>query len=188
VIKSMGKSMAITVAALLLMAATARASPVNPDLTISDLAVTYDGTNFGAVTDPSGFSFLSWTLPDGSFGGVTIGTATMTWNGTTGTFDVFDLLTATQLLSGTIQSLSAAVFNPGAVFDLDVLLSVSSLDLGDRVNVEVNSPDYSSRTGVGTGNADVIAAPEPGTTALLLLGGGAVAWRKRRRSMTPTQS
>src|ERR1051325_6309477 len=125
----MRKSMALTAAVLLMMAATARASPVvNPDLTITDLSVTYDGTNLGAVSDP--LSVLSWTLPDGSFGGITLGTAALSWNGTTGTFNAFDLLTATQLLSGTIQSVTAAVFNPGAASDVDVLLSLSSLGLG----------------------------------------------------------
>ena len=180
-IKSMRKSMAITAAVLLTMAATARASPVNPDLTITDLAVSYDGTNFGAVSDP--LSVLSWTLPDGSFGGVTLGTATLTWNGTTGTFDLFDLL-ATQLLSGTVQGVTADLFNPGAVFDVDVLLSLSSFGLGDRVNVVVNSTDYSSRTGVGTANADVMPAPEPTTMTMMLLGGGytVARWRRRQRS------
>jgi hypothetical protein len=181
VIKSMLRSMAITAAVLLMMAATARASPVvNPDLTITDLMVSYDGTSLGAVSDP--LSVLSWTLPDGSFGGVTLGTAALTWNGATGTFDVFDLL-ATLLLSGTIQGVTADVFNPGAVFDIDVLLSVSSFGLGNRVNVVVNSGDYSSRTGVGTGNADVMPAPEPTTMAMMLLGGGytVAQWRRRRQ-------
>lgn len=53
----------------------------------------------------------------------------------------------------------------------------------------INSSDFSNvRVESGTGNADVLAVPEPATMALLLLGGGAVAWRTRRRSMTPTQS
>jgi hypothetical protein len=167
----MCKSVAITVAALLLMAGTARASPVvNPDLTIYFLDVAYDGTNLNVVSDP--ISLLSWTLPDGSLGGVDLGIASLTWNGTTGSFG----LSATQSLAGTVVGL--LVNGAGTAFEADVLLSQTGYSLGDHVHVFVADE---------TGQADVIPVPEPATLAMLLLGGGAAAWRKRR-SMTPTQS
>ena len=185
-IKSMGKSMAITAAVLLMLAATARASPIaNPDLTITDLVVTYNAPNLDVVSD-SGGSVLSWTLPDGSLGGLTLGTASLTWDGSTGTFLVIDTLNALTLMGGSVQGITVAP----AVFYADVLLGISALaGFGDHVTVKINSTDFSNvRIGSGTGNADVLAVPEPATMALFLLGGGAVAWRKRRRSMTPTQS
>jgi len=171
----MRTSMAIAAAVVLMAAATARASPlVNPDLTITDLIVSYNAPNLDVNSDPQIGSVLSWTLPDGTPGGVMLGLAGLNWNGTTGTFDVWDDAIS-PLLSGTVLGL--IVDSSGYI--ADVQLSLTSFDLGDRVNVFV-----------GRDLADVAPVPEPTTMAMLLLGGGYIVAqrRKRRRAMTPTRS
>src|ERR671920_2396117 len=81
------------IAAVLVLAGPADAGPIlDPDLTISNLGITYDGTNFDAASGAGG-SFLSWTLPDGSFGGaIPSGSAHLTWDGTIGSFTVWNNL------------------------------------------------------------------------------------------------
>ncbi len=147
-------------------------------LTIDSLDLTFDGTNFSA-TSQFGVSGLSWTNPDGSFGGASLGDMSLTWNGSTGVLSLVDLI-STDSLNGTVTSLLATLSSPfGATFEAIVALAgPGAYGLSNTVLVSLGSLNFVA--GAGTGQADITAVPEPAMLALLGFGAAAAAVRRRR--------
>jgi hypothetical protein len=172
----------------------AYANPVNPDLTAFDLDFLFDGISFSAGS-PFG-SVFSWTTPTGAFGGATLGTFDFNWNGTGGSLSLYDDLSNTQLLGGSVVNFRPSFLAPagqfGGAFTALVRLTTTGLGFGNLVWVTLGSTNFTTVntnlapgqwTGFGTGQADITQAPEPSTLVFAvvgLVGAATVAHRRRR--------
>ena len=179
----------IAAAIVLGMSAHAGATTIAyPDLTLFDLNLTFDGTNFSATT-PVGGSVLSWA-PDSNpaNGQLTLGSSAISWDGSTGAVSIVDSLgslnlgTPGTILSGSITSFSYSLGSPGASFLLSALLTTSAPNLGldDAVTISIGSNNFASGTGTGLGDVTPASVPEPGTLGLMAL--GLAAFVRRRTS------
>jgi len=165
---------------VLAMAVQGQATPVNPDLTASELSIVYNGTSFSASSPES---ILSWTNPDGSEGGLSLGDFLLTWNGSTGSLSLVDLF-SNETLTGTVMAFVPTLFTPnaGATFAMNVLLSApGGYGLLDNVYVSLTSTDFLHGSGSGQADLTPLATPEPATLTLFGLGGAVAALRRRYR-------
>ncbi len=182
----------LTAAAIVLvMSAQAGATPIiYPDLTLFDLDITFNGTDFSAAS-PDEWSGLSWAPDSNPLNEqVTLGSSSISWNGSSGTVSIIDSLgdlnlgTPGTILSGSITSFSYSLGSPwGGSFLLSALLTTSApnLNLDNAVTISIGSSNFAG--GAGTGFGDVVPAsvPEPATLGLMTIGLAALARRRKPR-------
>jgi hypothetical protein len=174
---------AVVIAVLFASVGTARAAPMmNPDLTVYGVPLTWNGTVFSSSCADC---VMSWTTQAGDFGGLSLsGAFALDWNGSTGAFAVIDNdpLSDSGILGTLLAGNVTSFFGGAGLFWATVGLTTTNLGLGDQVSVSLSSFDFVN--GAGTADVDIAPSPipEPGTFALLGLGGTLMALRRRRRA------
>jgi PEP-CTERM motif len=182
-----GRAAAAVVIVLALSAGAGATTIIYPDVTMFDLDLVYDGTNFSAT---NAYGIVGWAPNSNPFDQQsTFGNTSITWNGSTGTFELDDLGTPYlgspgTILFGSITSFQANLDDPGGSFLMSVLLTTSAanLGLGNVLELSIGSNNFASGAGLGDADAFSTAVPEPGTWTLLLLGVAIAGLEARRRS------